>query len=273
MNWHKTKTILIIFLICTNMFLLSTIITSMLSGTIITDDIVNSVVSVLKNNRIEIDPQIIPRKVGIAAILQVENVIETYEAFSERFLGDNITHFEKNIYKNEKGEINFYGDRFKFVPSTPLFGEEISKLNEENTKNIASAILEEYSLSEDNQLAELKTGETENILSITKDTDAKQFNSNINIAFTDEGVQRIEGSWFRNVGTQKEKLDLKNVTGVLIDYISLVNRPTTDEKIISLEFGYSILEDGIHHKEAYLSPCWKIKIEGGNEYILSAVEN
>lgn len=273
MNWNRAKTILIIFFICTNLFLLTTILLSASKTSIVTDDIIASTTMILKNNRIEIDPKIIPRRTQPAAMAEAENLIDNYENFSKRFVGDDAAVLEQNVYEGSKGKIFFSGDRFSFAAKEPQFSDLTKNLNESNIKQAAANILKNYGI-EDSALEFEISGDGEYEVIVTKQkNDLQIFSSRLKLTMSQKGLTKVSGSWFFDKGTLKNKYTLKSVTGVLIDYISVANRPTTDEKITAVTLGYYVPDEGILHKDTLLVPCWKITLEDGGEYILNAVEN
>lgn len=274
MNWNKAKTILIIFFICTNLFLLATILISTSKTSIVTDDIINLTTVILKNNRIEIDPAIIPRKTQAVAMIEAKNFIDSYDTFSKKTAGEDAKMLQTNVYEGENGTITFSGDKFDFIPKSPLYTDLTQRLTASNAQQVALTILKKYGFEDNNLIFDTAEQNSEYTVTVTKQKDnLHYFNSELKVKLSMAGVKEISGSWFFEKNILRDKFVLKNVTGVLIDYISVANRPTTDEKITSIELGYSILEEGIHHKEILLTPCWKITIDNGAEYVLSAVEN
>jgi len=273
MNWNKAKTILIIFFICTNLFLLATILISADRTSIVTDDIVSSTTLILKNNQIEIDPEIIPRKTYATSLLEAENWIGDYAEFAKKFIGENAILSENSVYTSELGSVSFSGDKFEFIPASPVFSDVTKNLSDTNYDRIASGILKKYDFSDSNLLYENKITDENFTVTVTKQKDSLYFfNSELEIVLAKDGVRKISGSWFFEKNQLKEKVTLKNITGVLIDYISVANRPTTPEKIVAIDLGYSILEEGIHHKFSVLTPCWRITLDNGAEYILNGAE-
>ncbi len=276
MNWNKAKTILIIFFICTNLFLLASILISADRTTIITDDIIASTKMILNNNRIEIDPEIIPRKTHSLSMIESENWILDYSEFSKKFVGEDSVAVENNCYIGEHGTISFVADSFSFSPSSSEEIKGVENLSSSNAEKIALEILKKYDFSSSNLFFEIdnsKDSDKEKSIIITKKKDnIHYFDSKIEITFLNNCLFNISGKWAFEKKELKENFALKNVTSVLIDYISLVNRPTTDEKIISIDLGYSILEEGIHHKKFLPHPCWRITLDNGAEYILNAVD-
>lgn len=274
MNWSQAKTILIVFFICTNLFLLSTIIISLGRTTIVSEDLIDYTVNILSNNRIDIDPRIIPKRLSPIPYEKGKNAIESYDSFVKNFIGDDFTFTEDKTYSNNVGNISFYGDKFTFTPTSPALSDVTKKLNSNNAGIIGVNVLNKYGIY-DNYMVTDQYSYSDGTAFVTiskKKDNLLFFNSHIDITMSRDGVLSISGSWFYDDNSPNKKITLKNITGVLIEYISLANRPNTAEEIVSLDLGYSTLEEGIYHKELSLTPCWKISLKDGSSYILNAIE-
>lgn len=274
MNWSKAKTILITFFICTNLFLLLTITMSAKKTSIVTDDIAASTITVLKNNRIDIDPETIPRKTSSIPIMKVKNFIEDYETFAKSLIGDDAVYDENdNTYSGKLGTVHFEGDYFEFTALGTLFSDDTRKLSSSTAQQIALNIMKKLNFSDASAECSVSFADENAVVKLTGKKDGLcYFNSEITLVMANSGLKKIYGTWFFDDSALPNKVTMKSVTGVLIDYISLANRPTVDEKIISLDLGYAILEDGIYHKEGNMIPCWRITLENGETYVLNALE-
>lgn len=273
MNWSRAKTILIIFFICTNLFLLATIIASTNKTTIITDDIISSATQILKNNQIEINPDIIPRKSQHLPILEAENIIDSYENFSKKLLGEDCAPASSNVFTGGNGEVTFSGDTFNFVPATPLFPEICEKLTLSNAKSVAESVLKKYDFEDRDLQFDIKTFKDDFVINITKKKDSVfYYDCNLRLTLSDRGLKNMSGSWFYEKNELPGDVTPKSVTGVLIDFISVSNRPNTPDTISSIDLGYSTNEPEIYHNPASLVPCWRITLIDGQEFILSAIE-
>lgn len=273
MNWNRAKTILIIFFICTNLFLLATIFASTGKTSIITDDIISSTTQILKNNQIEIDPAIIPRKTQALPLLEAENIIGSYEEFSKKLLGEDCKASSPNVFISSQGTLTLSGDTFEFVPDTPLFPEICEKITPSNARSIAESVLKKYNFEDRDLQFDIKTFKDDFIINVSKKKDSVYYYScNLQLTISPSGLKYLGGSWFYEKKEAPEDVTLKSVTGVLIDYISVANRPTSPETITSIDLGYSVNEKDIYHKTAILTPSWRITLISGREFILNATE-
>lgn len=272
MNWKSAKTILIVFFICSNLFLLTTIILSTEKTSIITDDIRTSTVMILKNNGIEINPDVIPRKIKNAPILEAENVIDDQEKFAEKLIGPIIEQ-QGDIYKGKDAHIKISGDYFELIPAIPSHTELTKKINPENALQVASSILKIYGFSDDAELSLEINDDMYIVQSTKKDDDMCDFSSRLELKMSEAGITKLSGRWFLKKKEVSPLPTLKSVTSVLIDYISLNDRTIGDEKIVQLDFGYMLSEqDNEYHNEATLIPAWQITLSNNRKYVLSAID-
>ena len=114
MNWYKAKTILIVFLVITNAFLLFNIIFNVKDGTYISDKTISETAAILHNNGIDIDESIIPHKNVNAGQFEADNIIEGYQSFAEKLLGEN----PEKISYARSSEYKIANARNRFPPIT-----------------------------------------------------------------------------------------------------------------------------------------------------------
>lgn len=274
MNWSRAKTILIIFFICTNLFLFSVILISADRTSIVTDDIVSSTVSILKNNKVEIDPEIIPRKTSSVDMIEFENWISDYFEFAKKFVGEDAKKQTENTYVGANGKISFSGDEFTYHPATSIDTKTIIIKNHQvPEEKIALSVLEHFGFSDENLVIFKTENQNQKKITITKEKGTLSFyDCKIDMFISEEKIYKISGSWFFEGENLKEKFTVKNVTGVLIDYLSLTHRPKTEEKIVLIKLGYSSLEKGVYHKQIVAPPCWRFILSNGEEYTLHSSE-
>ena len=273
MNWSKAKNILIIFFLCTDLFLLAIMLVSTQKTSVVTDDIIDSTVTILNNNQIYIDPNLIPRRVNPLPIIESYNIISDYESFSKLLAGDDAAMTGTDLYSGSNGTISYKGDKFDFISKGKLFSELTAKIDASNASQIALDILKNYNFDDSNLIFKTAEDNGKYTITLTKEKDGLYyFNCNLELVITTGGLEKISGSWFYETDTRGEKIALKSVAGVLIDYISLANRPAEEERIKALDLGYSVLEEDIYHQQAMLTPCWRITLDNGSEYVLNAAE-
>lgn len=267
MNWSRAKTILIILFLCTDLFLLGMYFTSRYSSSRISPRIIEDTVTVLKNNNITINPEIIPDKIQTVPYAEATNVISDYESFAKSVLGDNITQI-KFGYENNTGKITFNGDSFEYTKNVG-FGLDTAYVNDEQgAKDVASAELSR--LGFDLSSASVNASKTENGFSVYFKNSVNSlpiFVSEVTANLSDKGITSISGIWFNKASGKGEDTELKKVTSALIDFVPQL--PNGGE-IVSLEKGYTIFDKASYHKSATLIPVWHISCKDGKTYILDA---
>lgn len=273
MNWSKAKNILIIFFLCTDLFLLSIMLLSTQRTSVVTDDIIDYTITILNNNRIYIDPNIIPRRTNRLPMAEAYNIISDYESFAKLLAGDDAAMTGTDLYSGSNGTVSYVGDKFDFTTKGELFSDITAGLNQSNAPQIALDILKNYNFDDNGLLFDTTENNGRYTVTVTKEDDGLYyFNCALELVMTSDGLEKISGSWFYETGTRGERIDLKSVAGVLIDYISLANRPAEEEYIAALDLGYSVLEEDIYHRQAMFTPCWRITLDNGSEYVLNAAE-
>ncbi len=258
MNWGKVKTILIVLFFCVDAFLLSNIIISTVKSSAIPREIVQSSVQLLNQNGISISEELIPRKIHNAKYVQADNIINDYNDFSLRIAEGSKTSGENVTFSND------------YFSCTDL-NEEYSGIKDEHT---ALSAAREYLSGKGFDISHTKASsqKTQSGYSITfqnYNDGLPLFNSSVTVTTDNTGITGISGSWFNITESDNQENALKNVTGILIDFMSSRN-DTTPIKISGLEMGYSLFDNDTYHKSAVLIPTWKISTEDGNVFYMDA---
>lgn len=269
MNWSRVKTVLIILFLCTDIFLLATYFTSKYSSSKISEEIIQSTVSVLANNDITIEPQIIPDKMPRVQYIEAENVISDYEAFAKLILGDSISPIDFG-YESNRGRLTFYGDRFNFTANTDIYAlaDVVAVPDEKTAKEVSVSYLDE--LGFDLKNTDVSVTKTESGFSLVFSNNASNlpvFNSQVTVVIHNHIISSVSGIWFNETSSSGTAGDLKSITTALIDFIPDMAPGT---KITGISFGYSILDFTVYHKTSALIPVWCITDSTGNVYYLDA---
>ena len=256
MNWSKAKTILILFFLIVDSFLLYQIVVTNRDKNYVSDDIINNTITILKNNNINIEYDVIPNKKGTEKLFESDNIISDYETFAKLFLGEDITKLSDTAYTAPSGKIEFWGDKFRFTSSSILFDEKPGKKDIIAFFKGKGIILTGCEFYEDDIASYLK--KTENKLEV--------FNSFIKVENTDKTV--ISGLWFerKNDGFSSSS-ELKSSTSALIDFISSADRGNGEITITNIQKGYNIYEPKTFHKSILPVPVWKIDHTTSSAYI------
>lgn len=262
MNWHKAKTILICFLIVTNLFLLFNIIFNGKSDNYISNDILTYTAEILNNNGIKISTDLIPSQHITVSQFEADNIIADYDTFAKGILGESPEKKSENTYKSDIGVLEFSGDGFCFTSSAPLYSGELNE-------NDALSLLKNLSVElNDYEFEKNESG----VIFKNKANKLDIFNSEICIE--NIGTQtHIAGIWFNKYGDNfPNSPQIKPVTTVLIDFLSSPEKPQTAE-ITALTFGYITYESDIYHKSIVPIPVWKIEFADRAVYIDARANN
>ena len=262
MYWYRAKTILIIFFVFTNLFLLVNILKTTSQGTVVQEEVVSAALTVLEQNGISIDPELIPRRNRGMAAVTAENIIQEYDAFAEIMLGKPVQKTGENTYTGSAGTITFSANRFSFTAGQP-------QATELTPAQAAAGFLKARGFDLSGADREL-LGNT--ITYYQKFSGAPLWDAVVNIQTQNGAVLAAEGCWFQETGGSvlREKIRLKNITGVLADYATEVDAPA---EIVGLEQGYMLPAGDRHVKKATLVPAWQIQTADAPAVLLDAREN
>lgn len=256
MNWSKAKTILILFFLMVDSFLLYQIVVTNQDKNYVSDEVIKNTVTILEKNQINVAPELIPNKKGSVRLFESDNIISDYESFSKLFLGNDLTKVSDTAYSGVGGKVEFWGDKFRFTSSSLLFVGKPKKndiLSFFQDKGIKLTGCEFY---EEDNVQYLK--KTENKLEV--------FNSFIKVENTDKTV--ISGLWFeRKTDGFTSSTGLNPSTSALIDFLSSQDKPNAEITILNIEKGYNIYEPETFHKSIMPAPVWEIEHTMGSAYI------
>lgn len=255
MNWYKAKTILIVFFMITNAFLLYNIIFNSKNAFYINDEIIMYSIEILENNGIKINSEIIPRKIVSISQFEADNIITDREEFAKKIFNEDCKKISEDLYESEKGRIEYFGDRF-----TVTLNQDIKTTEKEFVLELfrnAGINISDYEYSDGKFL---KTINKYNV-----------FNSEITITKPEEGKTQISGVWFeKNSNEIFSGTELKPITSVLIDFISDSNRPEGEIEIVNLKLGYMVYETETYHKSIVPIPVWRLELSDGNYIYMDA---
>lgn len=269
MNWYKAKTILIVFFICMNVFLLANLIYSARQSSIVTPEIISSTVDVLSRNDIEINPELIPQKTVSMKSFEMKNAVSDKNTLSKSLCGGSTTQVSDNTYSGAEGTVVFSGDKFSFTAS------ERCTLN---TAGDIKAFVTELMKRSDIDLSSAQYSETVDANGTTAYftnviNGYRIFDSCVTASASPDGkLLSVSGIWFCEPSSVSGTLPLKSITGILIDFILEPNRPKEKNTIMSLELGYTASDADIYHETTVLVPVWQIKLSDGSTYCIDTRE-
>ena len=260
MNWYRAKTVLIILFILTNIFLFYNIVFSGKNNFYISDDIIKYTVSVLENNGITINSEIIPRKKFSAHQFEADNIIESYDEFAKNVLGEDCVKISDILYESAAGTVEYNGDKFTITANSENITENFADEKD------AVSFLKNFGIHISD--FEYNQGTFEK-----KVDNLCVFNSELSVIQSENGTV-ISGVWFeKNSKSISSSNEMKPITSVLIDFISDENRPQGNIEITGLEWGYMVYDTENYHKSIVPVPVWKITLADGSYVYMDARAN
>ncbi len=269
MNWSKAKNILIFLFLFTDIFLLANFIAGRKLAEI-PENIITSTVSILSENNIQINPDIIPRRTPSAPYSEAENIISDYSAFAEKFLGENFTALENGNFKSDAGTLSIIGDSFVFTSGSENTPNSFERFTEKNLIDAASRFLSEKGFA-DISSAKCETLKTDHGMEVTFAgfiNSLPFFNSKVTVEFFGGTVTSVRGTWFNELSSRGQASELKSATSALIEFIPKYLASALE--IQSITLGYNIPESASYHKSAVLVPTWCITESNGTKHLLDA---
>lgn len=265
MQWSRAKTILIVFLLCTNVFLLSILLTSHYKRVRVPDDVIESCVALLQKRGIEIDERLIPKTVGSAKQYTVRNVIENYEDFAHMILGSQ-TEPTENGFKTADASISYSGDNFKIeYPNGCATNDRLTSPSEK-----VRDYLDEHGI--DVKGAEVRvSNDSSGIFTVTftkKLAGEELFDCSIGARLDGKKIISVEGCWFKEESTGTE-YELESAPGLLVEFAASGSMGAGG-RISTLRRGYCVNEDGVYHMQSTVVPVYEITTDDGRSFFVDA---
>ena len=271
MNWSKAKTILILFLLFTNIFLLSLIINAYYKRTRVPEEVISSAVTLLNSRSIKVAPALIPSVIDDAKIFTVENVVDDYESFAKLVLQDEIEPTD-NGYLGKNASIRYKGDRFYICYTEGIDTPDELKSPADKAREYLKSI------GIDPKNSEITVTNDSNGLftvSFTQIIDKKPFfDCNISVELDRAKIMAVYGNWFIKDDESGSQSTLESVPGLLVKF-SAQNPNLSDAEIIKLKSGYAVdeTESSIFHKQTMIIPVLEITMSDKSKYYIDARSN
>ena len=272
MNWSKVKSIMIVFLILVNLSFLSYIIYDEICVNKRNEQMANTTASLLQSRNITVDTKMIADCLKNESIesVYVDNVISSYADFSKKILGESLVFVTKNKYQSEIGQIEFWGDIFKARANEGKHLYE-ANISSQNAKNISKKYLnmlgintEKTQISEENNNYKLIYTKEINSLPV--------FEAGITVEMDSLGVVSIYGNWYNISSQNSSAIELKSVSGVLVEYMNQQAESDKSIQVTNISLGYSALDPNTYHESVFLTPVWKIS-DSAKDFYIDAREN
>lgn len=275
MNWSRTKTWLIVLFIGINLFLIFTLVKENIAQSTISEKMVADTVAILARNGITIDEQIIPRKMPALSAVAVHNSIANQKTTAESMLGGKPNYKpDDNQYMRSTSVVQFSGDTFNFHNINPA--QKNLYKNPEEATAYAKAFLEKAGMNTDKaQITIVSDNGGEIKLLFTQRLDSYPLmDSQLEVTVTPGGISTASGCWFYMADEQSGRGSaggrVKEITSVLIDFISDSYRAGSSTQITDITLGYTTGNKSSYHKSVSAMPSWRITTSDGRVYYYDA---
>ncbi|MBZ4647318.1 MAG: hypothetical protein JG777_2807 [Clostridia bacterium] len=272
MYWSRVKTILIILFLCINIFLLVSMMVSVNRTITISSETVEDTVQVLKKNNIEIEKNIIPTKMHNLPLLEMVNPEQDPKALAAKILGDGFKQ-QGDKYTLDKKTLAIRGCEFSYSDEAP--SQTINDLNELTAENYAKKELEKFGahLKYAVTAKVQRQGDEKYSVTFYQEFSGREiFENYITVILTPQGLISMEGYWLIPKKFTTEKLPIRHVTGILIDFLRNDERPK-DRKltVTDISLGYHRVDPkNSYIKETTAIPAWRITTDDGQVYYYEA---
>lgn len=269
MEWVRAKTIMIVFLIVVNIGLGAYILIDSINEKKVNDSIANKVIELLKENNISVKKDMILSNLNVKNENGVKayNVVSDYFNFSKKIIGENVKSFEDGVYENNIGKVTFAGDCFKGEAREDYFLDEIVT-NDKNAVNNAKKYLESIGVDVDTTVEKVEKKDNKFYVTFEKKVNNRKiFNMQITVEMSYKGVTAVWGNWY-NREVEKTKYPIKDITGILIEYMNLKSDSGESIAIKDIDIGYVVFDSNIFHEDVKMELVWRITDSlGKTEYI------
>lgn len=256
MNWSRVKTILILFFLCTNLFLASVIVMSGNRVHTISDEIIHSTGEILKNNRILMDETLIPKRVSFLPELDGIPAAEDEEWIS-RVLGGQAEKTGEGEYRGEHGTLSVRDQTVSFSGKIPL-----EKMPEGEINAIMNFMQQ---CGTDRSQIRIQQSAESGVWHLTEQVnEAELFDQGLELTVENGAIVKFSGSWLVSLKQKKGAAAQKNAAEILLDFVEMENRPQGELTVAALEPGYAYSET--------LYPVWRISLSDGSVYLMDARE-
>ena len=255
MYWSKVKTILIFFLIITNVFLLMNLYSNNKDTLFLKKDVIKSTVQVLNKNNVFIDQSIIPKRIVKLKQFEADNLIKSYDEFAKSILGKDADKISETRFESDKGYVEFSGDKFdifiNYKEKLPESKDDLEKLFESFNLNITDF--------------EYKDG-------VVYKKSGKYYLYDCKISLKKDGENlKISGVWYeKNSNKIFNGDEIKPITSALIDFISDPEKPLDRCEIKNIKLGYRVYETTSYHKSIVPVPVWELELSKNQKIYINA---
>lgn len=236
MEWSRAKTLLIVILLCVNIFLMATYISKENEARNDEAMLKADIVRILSGRGISVEPETIPSDsiVLTSATVKKEN---DGRAAAEQLFGEVTESVDdKNItYSSENGNIMFSGDSFSLVYES---GREVDGL--EAAKSLASSIARKLSIATSKaEFSAKEAGESYIVKVPQLHSGLRVFDCFVEFKIFPNGSVMAHGKFIGRGNVQRLRGDMKKTSALLLDFVDeMAQRQESFVAIRKISLGY-----------------------------------
>lgn len=276
MKWSQAKTILIVFFILVDLFLLFYLASDQRSSRQAFDKVTQNTVEVLKNNGISVKKELILKegKADSMKTAYVENIIKDYRDFAKLILGEDTQKKSDTHFVSENGEIKFSGDSFEVKAIKGELTLTKGIIDSSDAQKTAKELAELMGIDLKKASVSAKEENGKYIVKISqKINKCEIFGAGVELEFSKSGIKSIKGCWYNNGEGNNTAVKLKALAGALIEYMNSIKAVGKNLEITDISLGYKAGEGMTHHESLVLTPVWRITDNTGKSVYIDAREN
>ena len=267
MYWYKVKTLLIALFAVINVFLIAFIVHGKVRQDIYEKNEIQSLISVLKDNKIEVDDDILKVKAREIETATVENLTPSGDELAKKLLGSG--------YETVDGTpVNYVlGSKKVYVNGGKLYYKDESKMPDktisEDKISVASDFLTQLGIN--TGFAEGKIA-GEKIVFTYYFNKIPLFENTLYLKMNGSNVVEMGGYVIGFKELDGKTIQIANVRNALIDFLRDGTKGDEKQKIISVSLGYSALlaDSSVHFKNTETIPTYKITTDKNKVYYYDA---
>ena len=224
MKRFPIKVILLSLFIVINLTVICTFPTSMSDND--SEEVVNNLVTFLNKNDINVSPTIIDKETKKVSSATLQNFIEDRDAFAKNILGAK-KEVTKNgeTYTANENQVIFDGNKFSFVPKTPVALSETHGIDAVNASKKGKKIAAYYGFDSQNALivSSDDNGKYHIFMTYTIEN-LPVFNDYMTFDITSDGLMGFSGVWFTQ-NSLGEYRNAKSVADALLEFSASKDKP------------------------------------------------
>lgn len=267
MEWSRVKSIMIGIFCIVNIFLLSSYVNTMKTSVIISEDAIQNTVSVLANNNVLINKDIIPRKTQDIRTFDTINKFDNTRAMTDYFWSiaqkENLDFFNPQyveIMNNSFQYKNNTATSYQILSESTAHAYSkkiVTRLELDTGMNLESYILK----SEDIFIVTFhQVYEGNHVL-----------DTRLVFELSEHGIIGIYGeNWLCDEVMGGGLASIRSITEILVNFAITAERENP-LKLIDIKLGYFIGDRGGVKSKVTVVPVWRLTTEDGKNYYYDAI--